>query len=352
MKRLLLQILSFLMPFIILISLFDSLYSKSGGDLTRLGKISYPENYREQFIFDFQQQKAYTDFSEIDLVAPHNFNVFAIGDSFSDQGVIGYQNYLSSYHDKTVLNFDFLNFYKYEDYNPVRFLKSIMNDSILSRIKIKYIILEVAERIFISRQFQSEPHSNLSLTDLVGMKRDIPKIDNNNKRKISTYLNDVKRFYAYNLGYWFSNLPFDSKVYKMKLSKSLFSTHDNEILLYYQDITNLKDVNKDNIKHLNADLNEIARKLKANDIQLIVMPCVDKYDLYYDYIVDNPYRKNLFFNYLSEEKREYLYVDTKALLRPYLKKGVKDLYFADDSHWSPKAAKIIASKINSLIRNN
>ena len=44
MKRLLVQILCFLMPFIILTALYDSLYSKSGGDLTRISKISYPEN--------------------------------------------------------------------------------------------------------------------------------------------------------------------------------------------------------------------------------------------------------------------------------------------------------------------
>jgi hypothetical protein len=39
--------------------------------------------------------------------------------------------------------------------------------------------------------------------------------------------------------------------------------------------------------------------------------------------------------------KRYRYIDTKAILLPELERGEKDIYFMDDSHWSPKAAKKI-----------
>jgi hypothetical protein len=39
--------------------------------------------------------------------------------------------------------------------------------------------------------------------------------------------------------------------------------------------------------------------------------------------------------------RRYTLIDTKAILAEELRKGVKDVYYADDTHWSWKASEAI-----------
>jgi hypothetical protein len=69
------------------------------------------------------------------------------------------------------------------------------------------------------------------------------------------------------------------------------------------------------------------------------MPVVDKYDLYSDDIVRNPYPKNPFFDELRKLPKRYTLIDTKAILEPMVKAGVKDVFYPDDSHWTCKASK-------------
>ena len=68
---------------------------------------------------------------------------------------------------------------------------------------------------------------------------------------------------------------------------------------------------------------------------------VDKYDLYYDHILDKKYGKSRFFELLREENKRYLFVDTKKILNRLIKSAVKDVYFSDDTHMSTMALKEI-----------
>lgn len=80
------------------------------------------------------------------------------------------------------------------------------------------------------------------------------------------------------------------------------------------------------------------------------MATTDKYDLYYDFIVDNPYPKNYLFDLLRETPKEYYFVDTKTILLEALKRGEKDIYYADDTHWSYRASEIISQ--DSIFKEN
>ncbi|MDR1876149.1 MAG: hypothetical protein LBQ84_00850 [Flavobacteriaceae bacterium] len=44
-------------------------------------------------------------------------------------------------------------------------------------------------------------------------------------------------------------------------------------------------------------------------------------------------------------------MDSKELLSTYIN-TYKDIYFYDDTHWSPIAAKIVAEKIKDTIKRN
>jgi len=109
------------------------------------------------------------------------------------------------------------------------------------------------------------------------------------------------------------------------------------------DIKSLKSYNQKNILKINEQFNYVAKKLKTLNIKLYFMVCSDKYDLYYDYIQDNKHIKNNFFDLFRPLKKDYYFVDTKKILLPLLKDGVKDVYWIDDTHWSKKASEAVCS---------
>ena len=80
-------------------------------------------------------------------------------------------------------------------------------------------------------------------------------------------------------------------------------------------------------------------------IQLFYVIAADKYDVYQDFAIDNPYpRKTLLDSFSQFESNPY-FVNTRPLLYTKAKEGVVDLYYADDTHWSPVGAKIVAEEI-------
>jgi hypothetical protein len=145
--------------------------------------------------------------------------------------------------------------------------------------------------------------------------------------------------------------PFDhqtgGKVYRYDLNESLFTAvHDKTLLAYHEDIEHIDDFTDSNIDAMNTALNVLAKKLKKLNITLYYIPAVDKYDLYYDYIIDKEkYPKNPLFDKLRKTKKDYVFVDTKQLFSAELANHTKDLYYADDTHWSYKASQALSKSI-------
>ncbi|HEY9169185.1 MAG TPA: hypothetical protein VIN72_06835 [Lutibacter sp.] len=355
MKRFIVQLIYFTIPFLILIIIASKYYTKSGGDLNRIGKVPIKQDYRRIFNNGFNQEIKYLNLSDLDLGLDNKIDVLTIGDSYSNQKKYGYQNYLASSYHFSILNFNEEAF-DFEDYNPLQYLFKITNGNIFSKLKVKYVVLQVVERDFIKYHQKVDTSLVLTIEEINSKRRvsTVNKNENANEKKfsLSTYLNDAKLFYIYNIGYFFNDRAFSSDVYQMNLTKPLFSANKNKVLFYARDIVTIKRNTQEAITNLNRDLNILSKELKVLGITLIVLPSPDKYDLYSDYIRDNKYQKNLFFTYLNMENKDYFYLDTKALLSEELSKGVKDIYFADDSHWSPKASKIIAEKISDIIKMN
>jgi hypothetical protein len=51
-----------------------------------------------------------------------------------------------------------------------------------------------------------------------------------------------------------------------------------------------------------------------------------------------------FFERLRPLPKNYLFIDTKAILADEVAKGEKDVFFSDDTHWSSKAGAAIFSR--------
>lgn len=79
------------------------------------------------------------------------------------------------------------------------------------------------------------------------------------------------------------------------------------------------------------------------------MPSPDKYDLYYDYITDkHNFTKPVFFDNFEKLNKEYIYINSKEILTKELDRK-KDIYYFDDTHWSPIAAQLMAQEIKKVI---
>ena len=274
----------------------------------------------------------------------HNqpIDMITIGDSFSHGGGNGlnpyYQDYLASIYNTNILNVEPL---KYDQF--IETVVGLHNSGYLQEKKIKYILVESVER-FLTMRFDKEINYSqfelntptLSNKVLLPKHRDIPFINTANYK-----------LPYYNIAYKF-NEHAKKAVYKLKLTKELFSNH-KEMLVFHDDINVIPHFTKKSVSNINANFNQLAKLLKKDGIQLIFMPTTDKYDLYYKYIKNNQHPKNPFFDLIRPLHKDYIFIDTKAILEPLLDNGQKDIYFIDDTHWSCRASEAIAN--NQIFQN-
>jgi len=347
MNRFLYTILVFISPLIILIGITKLCFTKTDGDLNRLGKISIDKNYRDQFKKDFNQPQNYIELSTINSYNTNKFNILTIGDSFSQQRSHSYQNYLTN-DSLSVVNFD-TRAYNTPSYNPIDFAYKLANGDTFNKLHIKYLILQSVERSITTRSEKLNHNSTITIKQLESFK----KTNNNNNNTLHTEnYSDYLKFPIYSFLYHFFDNAIFSPIHQKSINKEIFST-DNKLLFLENDLIALtKNNNLKLVTQLNNELNTLAKKLKEKNITLIVLPCPDKYDIHYDYITTKNKPEPLFFNHMKKLRKEYIYIDSKKILKKHIDIGIKDVYFVDDTHWSPIGAKIIASAINEAITKN
>ena len=278
-----------------------------------------------------------------------DIDIIVIGDSFSNGGGSGkntyYEDYISTYNHKSVLNIQQLK----GTNNYIESILVLLKNNLLDKMNIKYVLIETVEREAVNR-FTGTPDFNITLP-----KKDIIKqfsdktnaFHGEDKNIANSFISNLNiNALKYNIMYHFNDHAFSSNVYKYKLNKNLFTCkEENSLLFYKDDIKHIGNSTKENIKKLNDNFNKLAVILKQKDIKLYFMPVVDKYNLYEPYISNNKYQKSTFFEYLRVLPKEYTLIDTKDILCKELNKGVKDLYYPDDTHWSYKASEAIFKKV-------
>jgi hypothetical protein len=143
--------------------------------------------------------------------------------------------------------------------------------------------------------------------------------------------------------YHYSDHAFVSPIYVRDLDRPLFSVRNDKKLLFYKDdIRHIGKATSESVRRVNDNMNRLASMLAGKKIRLCFMPAADKYNVYSEFIERNPYPNSAFFELLRPLAKDYSFVDTKSLLREEVEKGEKDIYYADDTHWSWKAVKKIA----------
>lgn len=241
--------------------------------------------------------------------------------------------------------------------NPLATLISLSNANFFDSIKIDYVLLQSVERAVTGRVENINLQSKLSLDSLREW-----AIDEKSRRKTSSN-NSTDQFFSsniikvplVNILYKFTPKPHWSSTIKLPLTAPLFSDSENHsTLLFYENDLTLREQNNDIVKitKLNNILNNINGKLKQKNIELIFLPSPDKYTIYYSFLSSKQgLPAPLFFEQFSALTKQYLYLDSHQHLQKLLPAS-KDLYYYDDTHWSPFAAESIAEELIKLIRQN
>ena len=302
---------------------------ESVGDLARL-------SYRPEFInkrtleYTLPKSHLYKQ-----TFKDQTLDLVTIGDSFSYGGGFGknpfYQDYLASNYNINVLNLGTKNISEY-----IEAAISLHNTGWLKKHKVKYLLLETVTRLSVNRLARK---IDWQRKDKIIFRQKMKNIYQQDIATISTA--NYKMSYNYIKHHLFHTI-YNNGIYKFQLSKSLFTLPKDKILIWYSDISNLNLYNKQSIQIINKNLNKLAKLLQKDNVKLIFMPVVDKYDLYRPYISNNSYPKNIFFPLIRKVKKAYIFIDTKKNLRPYVDQGIKDIWYCDDTHWSYKASTIIA----------
>ena len=326
--------------------------SRNAGDLLRIGYILGHVAHREN-VDDLPKRHI-----RIDQYHGQPIDLVTVGDSFSMGGGGGrnshYQDYIATLQGMNVLSVPNLpsNTANAEDIDaaPVTTLSKLINSGYLDKVKPRYLLLESVGRFTINRLTK---HLSLKETaaieDIERTYRKQPPATRRDATKAFDlhFINNGNwKFIGNNLQYLVRDEAKGSKVFISKLNRRFFSSAPGDRLIFYvDDIKSSKLSTPASVAEANRNLNRLAAVLKAKGITLIFMPIVDKLDLYHPYLVTKRYPQNSFFEELRPLPKDYLYIDTKAILSRALEKGELDIYHQDDSHWTWKASEIIFSSI-------
>lgn len=344
MRGFILKTSFFVTPFFLFHILNLCFYKQFNGDLTRIGYLYQDPSPKSIVSSKFSLDKKYIALSELTSKTNLDFNVMIIGDSFSEQGSLGYKNFLA-HENISVLQVD-----RVKSSNPIQMLVELINGNFFDSVKVDYVVLQSVEREFLRRCQKIEFHKSMSMDSLLSIVKNQKKISSS-ETTFKFFSETTLKAPLTNIQYCFSDKPKYSQTYKVSTnSKNLFSNDPEDLLFLDEDITTIKYKNDFSlIKNANNVLNTINSFLIKKNIKLIVLISPDKYDVYYKYISNNQrFQKPLFFTYYDSLIKDYDYVPSMKILSNELQ-SKKDVYYYDDTHWSPIGAEIIAKEIKKIV---
>ena len=186
------------------------------------------------------------------------------------------------------------------------------------------VILESVERDFVNR---------LSMLDFGSETRPEPLEYSNGKSKQT----DFFTFYK-------NNILKNPSLFWLPLTDSLFSCHgkEKELLFHTGD---LYEIEESVTQTAISKLDSLFQFAQERDITLFYVVAADKYDVYQEFVEGNVYPSKSILDAFTGFERNPYFVNTKDILLKKARQGVTDLYYADDTHWSPIGAKIVAEEI-------
>lgn len=318
----------FLIKFCILFAIIDgfllwyalAIHPNISGDMGALYKYPFGKAYNDSIKQAHKLDGRYVyNIQNLDSVPKGS--IVTIGDSFSQQDSLGYQQYLG--HS---LNQEICNISCKDNRNPEQNFIRLVNNGVLDSTQVA--IVESVERSFIGHL------NNLNFNDIL----DIVLSEKTAQKKSHVdYAEEAMQKLRLMLGYKRPILKYD-------LIKPLFShsKYQGNIFIYHSPSIGDSDLlfTNDSNEIINAYVNLEKLHLFAieHNIKMIYLVVPDKYDVYYPYIVSAP-KYNITLDFCP--RKEYI-INPRKELRKALDEGEMDVWYLNDTHWSPVGAMIVA----------
>ncbi len=344
MKKFLINISYTLLPlWLLLVGLATYLWltDDNSGDLMRLGLIDSGPEYTDSILASdgILTEVYYASVGSDSLLRQGKSDVLVIGDSFSHGGGIGkqgdYVNYLAHDSGREVVVFTPGN---PTLQSPMQVAFDVLNLGIIDSTNVKNLVVQEVERYIVGR------HSDFTTGHDVSALRATEAADAAPQQSASqdaSPLLRVKDFIFYHL---FGANP----IYKARLRINAFGGTEPDRLYFYNDDVNMGvDVNDEQRQHIIDGYSQVIRLAREKGVNLVLLIACDKYDLYQDLIIDNPYPPKT----LNEDIARWMapelgrFVFAKQVLHPLVEQGVKDVYLFNDTHWSPASSRLIAAEV-------
>ncbi|MBP5498445.1 MAG: hypothetical protein J6X81_03640 [Muribaculaceae bacterium] len=148
----------------------------------------------------------------------------------------------------------------------------------------------------------------------------------------------------------FCRLGITKPVLRAELKKPLFTSDLSTTLFFFHEDVDM-DMSLPPSEQLKGKIHLLRTLARERGVKLIFLLAPDKYDLYQDFIVSNPYpRKTVCEDFRALVGEDSCFIVAKELLLPLLQRGEKDVFIADDTHWSCQTAEFVAAHIKKVIQ--
>ena len=326
----LLPIWLFLVGAVAYVALF--IYPEICGDISRVGLIPFGHDYENLMARNWPSQMRLTTIDDIDKLQQVHADVLTIGDSFSQRDEDAYQNYLC-YHGLKVVNCQREMFY-----NPMTFAYEVMDHGLIDSTRVRVLIVEIVERYV--ENFMTHFNPNPLKSTLMTSKKPLQS-----QHPTRWSLERARTFLFLRTGY------VDNPVIHEQLDADYFSSEHPRSLYYYNEDLDGMTISPEAEHDIAMNYRRLMDKAREKHIQIIFLVAADKYDLYQNHIVGNPNPSKR----VNEDLVRILHGDSrllisKDLLQPLVDRGEKDVYLYNDSHWSYKAARVVADELYRRIK--
>ena len=326
MKRFIIKLFLFFTPVLIPVIFYLALLvtRECSGDIGLMAKIFFEKGYHKKL--SIIPDSILIQDTEIQNI-PDSSTILCFGDSFANQRPYAFLQPLGEYCGKPIFNvlynldnaaeeaaFGFLS------YAPQSKIPSIM-------------IVESVERACVAQLYWIDTTSPFT----------IDQMQKGKKHKSSTprksFDKELISFYKFRLGWANGIVP-------SQLNKFCFTSKGNEdeLYSYYEDTI---QYSQEMIDGAADKLKQMHKLAKQRNVKLIYIVAPNKSTLYaphsnnrsrYFTIEDNP----------AFDTLPYCFNPIK-ILRQLDENGEKDIYYCDDTHWTPKTAKKVGEELTKLI---
>lgn len=276
------------------------------GDLGKLGYIPFKKVYPIRTLDSTYTFKLFKEVPFAEDVKKAKTDVLTVGDSFSQRGVEGYQNYMAAWSDLNIINYKPM---ELTQLNPIQSAYDLLKLGYVDSTNCKVIIVETVERALTGRL------KGLSLND-----KKVPTSTHTPQKVEKWSLLKARDMILFKLG--------NGPVKRFILKRNVFNSPSQpNVLHFYADDVNVGlNIMKEDRKVIRDNFIHLQEMAIRKGVNLFFVVCPDKYDVYQDLVVDEEHpQKTINEDFKSiVGKDDNTLVIAKDLIMPHINAG--DVY--------------------------